>query len=68
MKFDEMLETSVSHGSHSLVGNAPRLGVVVRVVADHDSVVPGRPSKDNTVTDMVLNIADDGTLRDPTER
>ena len=68
MKFDEMSETSISHGRHSSAGSAPRSGAVVRVVADHDGVVPRCPSKDTMVTDVVLNVADDGTLRDPTER
>ena len=68
MKFDEMSETSISHGSLSLMGSAPCPGAVVRVVADHDGVVPGHLGKGATVTDVVLNVADDGTLRDPTER
>ena len=42
MKLDEMSETSISHGGLSSAGSAPRLGVVVRVAADHDGVVPGR--------------------------
>jgi len=33
-------------------------------VADHDGVVPRRPGEDTTVTDVVLDVADDGTLRD----
>ena len=68
MKFDEMPETSISHGSHSSVGSAPRPGDVVRVGVDHDGVVPGRPGEDTTVTDVVLDVADDGALKDPTER
>ena len=68
MKFDEMSETSISHGGHSLMGSAPRPGVVVMVVADHDGVVPGCPSEDTMVTNVVLDITDDGTLRDPVER
>ena len=67
MKFDEMPETSISHGSHSSVGSAPRPGVVVRVAADHDGVVPRHPGEGATVTDVVLDVADDGTLRDPAE-
>ena len=43
-------------------------GAVVGVVADHDGVVPRRPGEDTTVTDMVLDVADDSTLTDPTER
>ena len=43
MKLDEMLETSISHGGLSSAGSAPCLGAVVRVAADHDGVVPGRP-------------------------
>ena len=68
MKFDEMLGTSISHGGRSPAGSAPRLGVIVRVAADHDGVVPGRPSEGAAVTGMVLDVADDGTLRDPMER
>ena len=68
MKLDEMSKTSISHGSLSSVGSAPRLGAVVRVATDHDTIVPGCPSEGATVTNMVLNIADGGTLRDPTER
>ena len=68
MKFDEMSETSISHGGHSSVGSAPCPGAVVWVVADHDGVVPGHPGEDTTVTDVVLDVADDGTLRDPIER
>ena len=43
-------------------------GAVVRVVADHDGVVPRGPGEDTTVTDVVLDVADDGTLGDPAER
>ena len=68
MKLDEMLETSISHGGLSSVGSAPRLGAIVRVVADHDGVVPRCPSEGATVTDMVLDVADNGTLRDPAEQ
>ena len=68
MKLNEMSETSISHGSHSSAGSAPRPGVVVRVAADHDGIVPGCPGEDTMVTDMVLDVADDGTLWDPTER
>ena len=68
MKLDEMSETSISHGSLSLMGSAPCLGAVVRVVADHDGVVPRCPGKGATVTDVVLDVADNGTLRDLVER
>ena len=68
MKLDEMSETSISHGSLSLMGSAPCPGAVVRVVADHDGVVPGLLGEGAKVTNVVLDIADDGTLRDPTER
>ena len=67
MKFDEMPEASISHGGRSSVGSAPCLGAVVRVAADHDGVVPRRPGEGTTVTDVVLDIADDGTLEDPIE-
>ena len=68
MKLDEMLETSISHGSLSSVGSIPHPGAVVRVAADHDGIVPGCPGEGATVTDVVLDVADDGTLRDPSER
>ena len=68
MKFDEMSETSISHGGHSSAGSAPRPGVVVRVAADHNGIVSGCPGEDTTVTDVVLDVANDGTLRDPTKR
>ena len=68
MKFDEMSETSISHGRHSSAGSAPRSGAVVRVVADHDGVVPGCPSEGTIVADVVLDVADDGALEDPVER
>ena len=88
MKLDEMSETSISHGGLSSVGNAPCPDAIVRVVADHDGIVPGRPgggavvrvvadhdgvilgrpSGGATVTDVVLDVADDGTLRDPLEQ
>ena len=68
MKFDEMLETSIGHGGHSSAGSAPCPGAVVRVTADHDGIVPGCPSEGATVIDVVLDVVDDGTLRDPTEQ
>jgi len=37
-------------------------------MADDDSVVPRRPGKDAAVPNVVLNVADDGTLGDPPER
>ena len=68
MKLDEMLETSISHGGLSSAGSAPCPDVIVRVAADHDGVVPGCPGEGATVTDVVLDVVDDGTLRDPSER
>ena len=68
MKFDEMSETSISHGGHSSAGSTPRPGAIVRVAANHDGVVPRRSGEDTTVTDVVLDVADDGTLRDSAER
>ena len=68
MKLDEMSETSISHGGLPSAGSTPHPGAVVRVAADHDGKVPGRPGKGATVTSMVLDVVDDGTLRDPAER
>ena len=68
MKLDEMSETSISHGGLSSTGSAPHLGVIVRVMTDHDGVVPRHPSKGAMVTDVVLDVANDDTLRDPVER
>ena len=68
MKLDEMLETSISHGGLSSTGSAPCLGAIVRVLADHDAVVPGRPGKGTMVTNVVLDVVDDGTFKDPVER
>ena len=68
MKPYEMSETSINHGSLSSMGSAPRPGAVVRVAADHDGVVPGCPDEGAMVTDVVLDVANDDTLRDPVER
>ena len=68
MKFDEMSETSISHGGHTSAGSAPRPGTVVRVAANHDGVVPRCPGKDTMVTDVVLDVAEDGALTDPVEQ
>ena len=43
-------------------------GSVVRVVADDDGVVPGGPGEDAAVADVVLHVADDGSLGDPAQR
>jgi hypothetical protein len=43
-------------------------GSVVWVVADDDGVVAGGPGEDSTVADVVLDVADDGSLGDPAER
>ena len=67
VKFNEVSETSISHGGHSSMGSAPHPGAIVRVAADDDGVVPGRPSEDTTVTDVVLDVADDGAPKDPSE-
>jgi hypothetical protein len=37
-------------------------------MADNDRVVPRRPGEDTAIPDVVLNVADNGTLRDPPER
>ena len=68
MKLDEMSETSISHGGLSSARSAPRSDVIVRVAADHDGVVPRCPSEDTMVADVVLNVADDDALEDPSER
>ena len=68
MKLDEMLETSISHGGLSSTGSAPHPGAVVRVAADHNGVVPGRPSEGTIVANVVFDVADDGALEDPVER
>ena len=68
MKLDEMSETSISHGGLSSTRSAPRPGAVVRVVANHDGIVPSCLGEGAMVTGMVLDVADDGTLRDPVER
>ena len=68
MKLDEMSETSINHGDLSSARSAPRPGAVVMVATDHDGVVPRCPGEDTMVTDVVLDVADDSTLRDPEER
>ena len=68
MKLDEVSEASISHGGLSPAGSAPCPGAVVRVAADHDGVVPRLPSEDTMVTNVVLDIADDCALKDPSER
>ena len=54
--------------SASSVGSIPHPGAVVRVAADHDGVVPGCPGEGTIVADVVLDVANDGALEDPTER
>ena len=68
MKLDEMSETSINHGDLSSARSAPRPGAVVMVATDHDGVVPRCPGEGTTVTDVVLNVADDGALEDFVER
>ena len=68
LKLDEMSETSISHGGLSLARSTPRPGAIVRVAADHDGIVPGRPGEGTTVADVVLDVADDGALEGPMER
>jgi len=68
VKFNEVSETSISHGGHSSADSAPRPGAVVKVMADHDGVVLGCPGEDTTITDVVLDVADNGALKDPSER
>ena len=62
-----VVDFAVVRGGLSSVENAPRPDAIVRVVADHDGIVPGHPSEDTTVTNMVLDVADDGALKDPSE-
>jgi hypothetical protein len=52
----------------SSAGDAPCLDTVVRVVADDDGAIPRRPMEGTTVADVVLDVAYDGALEDPTER
>ena len=68
MKLDEMSETSISHGGLPPEGSAPYPSVIVMVAADHNGVVPRHHGKGTTVPDVVLDVVDDGTLRDPAER
>ena len=42
-------------------------GVVIGVVADNNSIVAGGPSEDAAVTDVVFDIANDGTFGDGSE-
>ena len=49
------------------VPGSPGGGAVVRVVADDDGAVPGRPDEGTTVSNVVLDVADDGALEDPME-
>ena len=48
-----------------VVPGCPDEGVVVPVAADDDGIVPRHPGEGTTVTDVVLDIVDDGTLEDP---
>ena len=59
---------AIVRGGLSSARKAPRPDTIVRVVADHDGVVPRRPSKGTTVADVVLDVADEGALEDPAER
>ena len=43
-------------------------GAVVRVATDDDGVVPERPSGSAAITDVVLDVVDDGAPEDPAER
>ena len=52
----------------SSAGGAPCRDTIVRVAADHDGVVPECPGKGTAVADVVLDVVDDGTLKDPSER
>ena len=63
MKPDEMSETSIGYGGLSSVGSAPRPGAIVRVAADHDSIVPRCPSECTTVADVVLDVVDEAPSR-----
>jgi len=46
----------------------PGGGAVVGVAADHDGAVPGRLGEGTIVADVVLDVVDDGTFKDPAER
>ncbi|KAL0904985.1 hypothetical protein M5K25_027154 [Dendrobium thyrsiflorum] len=43
-------------------------GAVIGVMADDNSIVPRRPCEYSTVSDVVLNVANDGALRDGAQR
>ena len=51
-----------------VVPGRPGGGAVVRVAADDDGVVPGRLGEGATVTNVVLDVADDDALEGPVER
>lgn len=42
--------------------------IVIRVVADNDSIITGSPSECSTVTNVVLNVADHSSLGDRSDR
>ena len=43
-------------------------GVVIGVVTDDDSVVTGSSGEDTAISDVVLDVADDGSFRDGSDR
>lgn len=53
---------SSGHGLLSTTGQTDAGLVVVRRVSDDGGVVSGCAGKSTTVTDLLLNVADDGTL------
>ena len=65
-RLDVVVRVAADHDG--VVPGRPSGGAVVRVAADHDGIVLGRPDEGATVTDVVLDVADDGTLRDLAER
>ena len=62
---------STASAGNNLLGSRRKLdpgGIVVRVVADNNSVITRRPSEGSAVPNMVLDVTDDGSLRDRSER
>ena len=63
-----MTDVRVVADDDGVVPGRPGGGTIIGVAADHDGAVLGRPGEGTTVTDVVLDVADDGALEDPAER